>query len=73
MLLLFDIDGTLLLRASAEHATALHEALHILLHDFKVVCGNPRADDSILVNAEHGIVNLLEKLLFQREKSSARK
>jgi phosphoglycolate phosphatase-like HAD superfamily hydrolase len=27
MLLLFDIDGTLLLRASAEHATALHEAL----------------------------------------------
>jgi phosphoglycolate phosphatase-like HAD superfamily hydrolase len=27
MLLLFDIDGTLLLRASAEHATALREAL----------------------------------------------
>ena len=27
MLLLFDIDGTLLLRASAEHAGALHEAL----------------------------------------------
>ena len=27
MLLLFDIDGTLLLRASAQHATALHEAL----------------------------------------------
>ena len=27
MLVLFDIDGTLLLRASAEHAVALHEAL----------------------------------------------
>ena len=27
MLLLFDIDGTLLLRASAEHRAALHEAL----------------------------------------------
>ena len=27
MLLLFDIDGTLLLRASTEHAAALHEAL----------------------------------------------
>ncbi len=28
LLLLFDIDGTLLHRASAEHATALHEAMH---------------------------------------------
>ena len=27
MLLLFDIDGTLLLKASAEHAAALHEAI----------------------------------------------
>jgi phosphoglycolate phosphatase-like HAD superfamily hydrolase len=39
-LLLFDIDGTLLRRASREHAQALHEAMHAVYgvetHDVKV-------------------------------------
>ena len=43
--------------------TALHELLHIFLHDLMVVSQDPKSSDDDREMQEHRIINLLEKLL----------
>jgi len=43
--------------------TALHELLHVFLHDLMVTATDPKASDEQLEAQEHRIINLLEKLL----------
>ena len=43
--------------------TALHECLHILLHDLIIAAESK--DDARLESAEHAVINVLEKLLMQ--------
>ena len=43
--------------------TALHELLHILLHDLIDVAGAPRTNDEQLEAAEHRVINVLERVL----------
>jgi hypothetical protein len=43
--------------------TALHELLHIFLHDLMVVAQDPKSSDDDREMQEHRIINLLEKLL----------
>jgi ABC-type uncharacterized transport system involved in gliding motility auxiliary subunit len=42
---------------------ALHEVLHVFLHEFKVTCQVPEQDEDTLLSAEHRVVNILEQLL----------
>ena len=43
--------------------TALHELLHVFLHDLMTVAQDPRSSPEQLEAEEHRVVNLLEKLL----------
>lgn len=43
--------------------TALHELLHIFLHDLMTVAQDPRASDDDKEMQEHRIINTLENLL----------
>lgn len=43
--------------------TALHELLHILLHDLIDVASDPRTNDEQLESAEHRVINVLERVL----------
>jgi hypothetical protein len=43
--------------------TALHEMLHIFLHDLLVVASDPKSSQDEIEMQEHRVVNLLEKLL----------
>jgi hypothetical protein len=43
--------------------TALHELLHIFLHDLMVVSQDPKSSDDDREMQEHRIINLLENLL----------
>ena len=43
--------------------TALHELLHVFLHDLMTVAQDPRSNPEQLEAEEHRVVNLLEKLL----------
>jgi hypothetical protein len=43
--------------------TALHELLHIFLHDLMVVSQDPKSSDDEIEMQEHRVINLLEKLL----------
>lgn len=43
--------------------TALHELLHILLHDLIDVASDPRTTDDQLESAEHRVINVLERVL----------
>ena len=43
--------------------TALHELLHVLLHDLIDVATNPRASEEQLEAAEHCVINVLERVL----------
>jgi hypothetical protein len=43
--------------------TALHECLHIFLHDLMTVAQDPRASDDDKEMQEHRIINTLENLL----------
>ena len=45
--------------------TALHELLHIFLHDLMTVAQDPRASDDDREMQEHRVINLLENLLFR--------
>lgn len=44
--------------------TALHEVLHIFLHDLLSVASDGRSTDEQLESAEHRVINVLEKLLY---------
>jgi hypothetical protein len=43
--------------------TALHELLHILLHDLMYVATDPKSSDEEIEMQEHRVINLLENLL----------
>lgn len=49
--------------------TALHEILHVLLQDFMVGARDPRTSDDQLEALEHGVINVLEKVLYECQKS----
>ena len=48
---------------SSLEKTALHELLHVFLHDLIVTATDPKASDEQLEAQEHRIINLLEHLL----------
>jgi len=43
--------------------TALHELLHVFLHDLLMVATDPKSSDEDIEMQEHRVINLLEKLL----------
>jgi len=43
--------------------TALHECLHIFLHDLMIVASDPKSSEDDIEMQEHRVINLLEKLL----------
>jgi len=43
--------------------TALHELLHVFLHDLMTVAQDPKSSQEEIEVQEHRVVNLLEKLL----------
>ena len=43
--------------------TALHELLHVFLHDLMMVASDPKSSDEDIEMQEHRVINLLEKLL----------
>lgn len=43
--------------------TALHELLHIFLHDLMMVATDPKSSDEDIEMQEHRVINLLETLL----------
>lgn len=43
--------------------TALHELLHIFLHDLMCVATDPKSSDEDIEMQEHRVINLLEQLL----------
>lgn len=45
--------------------TALHELLHIFLHDLMTVAQDPKSSQDEVEMQEHRVINLLEKLLFK--------
>ena len=45
--------------------TALHEVLHIFLHDLMTVASDPKSSDEDIEMQEHRVINLLENLLFR--------
>lgn len=49
--------------------TALHEVLHVFLHDLIAVASDGRSTDEQLESAEHRVINVLEKALYDRAQS----
>ena len=45
--------------------TALHELLHVFLHDLITVAQDPKSSQDEVEMQEHRVINLLEKLLFK--------
>lgn len=45
--------------------TALHEMLHVFLHEFKESCKESPYDETRQMEAEHSIIHVLEKLLYE--------
>jgi len=43
--------------------TALHELLHVFLHDLMTVATDPKSSDEDIEMQEHRVINLLENLL----------
>ena len=52
---------------SSLEKTALHELLHIFLHDLMVTATDPKTNDEHLEAQEHRIINLLEQLLTTKD------
>lgn len=46
--------------------TALHELLHVVLHDLLAAAADSRSSNEQIEAAEHRVINLLERLLFSR-------
>lgn len=58
--------GAETINADILERTALHELLHVVLHDLIVVASDGKAASEQLDAAEHRVVNLLERLLIGR-------
>ena len=48
-----------------DFGAALHELLHVLLHDLTTTAQDPKSSQDEIDAQEHRVVNLLEKLLFK--------
>ena len=62
--------GSATINASSLSSTALHECLHVFIHDLVVAAQN-KASLEELEAAEHRVVNTLEKLLMLQESDDA--
>jgi hypothetical protein len=62
-----DFGGTEITSESLSK-TALHEILHVLLQDFMVAAKDPRTSDDQIEALEHGVINILEKVLYDASK-----
>ncbi len=51
--------------AATLEMTAIHELIHILLYDYGEVCKESPYDTTRIMEAEHAIVHVLEKLLYE--------
>ena len=49
--------------------TALHEILHVLLHDLIAGASDGRCNEEQLDALEHAVINVLEKVLYDRQKA----
>ena len=49
--------------------TALHEVLHIFLHDLVSIASDHRSTDEQLESAEHRVINVLERVLYASAKN----
>lgn len=49
--------------------TALHEVLHVLLHDLIEGASDGRCNEEQLEALEHSVINVLEKVLYECQKS----
>lgn len=49
--------------------TALHEILHVLLHDLLIGAADSRGNDEQLDALEHSVINVLEKVLYECKKT----
>jgi len=47
--------------------TALHELLHVFLHDLMTAAQDPKSSEDELEKQEHRIINLLERLLSSKD------
>jgi hypothetical protein len=45
--------------------TALHELLHVFLHDLIMVATDPKSSEEEIETQEHRVINLLENLLYK--------
>lgn len=45
--------------------TALHELLHVFLHDLMMVARDPKSSEEEIETQEHRVINLLENLLYK--------
>jgi hypothetical protein len=45
--------------------TALHELLHVFLHDLMTVAQDPKSSQDEIEMQEHRVINLLENLIFK--------
>lgn len=46
--------------------TALHEMLHVFLHDMLALAQDRTANADLVAVAEHGVINVLERLLMDK-------
>lgn len=49
--------------------TALHEILHVLLHDLLVGAADNRGNEEQIDALEHSVINVLEKVLYDCQKT----
>ena len=47
--------------------TALHELLHVFLHDLMTAAQDPKSSENELEKEEHRVINLLERLLSSKD------
>ena len=46
-------------------ATALHEVLHVFLHDLMMSAQDPKSSEEEVEKQEHRVINLLERMLLK--------
>lgn len=59
-----DTFGSVAVTPHSLEATALHEMLHVLLHELVETARAPETTDERLMSAEHRVINVLERLLL---------
>jgi hypothetical protein len=62
-----DTFGNVPVTAHALESTALHEVLHVLLHELVELAKDPVTSEAALMSAEHRVINVLERKLLPDE------